>query len=343
MIRKATANVSRLRASELTQQISVCVEIQRGHYPNKTRLARLLECDERTVQRIVARLREEHGAPVDYHREHKGYYFTDSRWEFPTIRLTEGELIAFFAAERILRRLSSATTEIKLARSALRKLAAFLPDEVKVDVGALENAITFAPEPTADVLPEVLRKLTEAATRRETLEIEYFSPYNNERTFREINVLLVHNWIGEWYAISWDVGKQEYRDFHAGRIENIGRTRRIFDPPPDWKPQDYFKKGFGMFRGGQSVKVEVEFDAFQARYARERKFHVTEKRKELKDGRLRLTFETTEAALEQVARWLLQYGEHVVALRPEKLREMMKQKLQKTFELYESTKSEVRR
>ena len=90
-----------------------------------------------------------------------------------------------------------------------------------------------------------------------------------------------------------------------------------------------------MFRGGKEVVVEVEFDSYQARYARERKFHETEKRKQLKDGRLRITFETTEAALEQVARWLSQYGEQALALRPPKLREMMQERLQKTLRLYE--------
>jgi hypothetical protein len=57
-----------------------------------------------------------------------------------------------------------------------------------------------------------------------------------------------------------------------------------------------------MFRGGKDVTVEVEFDAHQALHAREREFQETEKREQMKDGRLRITFETTEAALEQVAR-----------------------------------------
>ncbi len=336
MAKKTAPSAPRIHARDYARLSTLSVEIQRGYCPNKLKLAQLLNCSERTVQRELTRLRDEYHAPLEFNRERNGFYFADPKYELPKFQLTEGELIAFFAAERILRRLGTATTEVKLARTALSKLAAFLPDEVKVDLGALESAITFAPEPTADVSPEVLRKLTEAATHRETLNIEYFSPYNNEHTHRDINVLLVHNWIGEWYAISWDVEKQGYRDFHAGRIANIARTRRPFEPPPDWNPQDYLKKGFGMFRGGKDVTIEVEFDAFQARYARERQFHETEKRKEIKDGRLRLTFETTEAALEQVARWLLQYGEHVVALRPEKLREVMRERLQMTMKLYSS-------
>ncbi len=313
----------------------LCVEIQRGRYPTKADLARIVHRSTRAVQNYIRALRDDWQAPLEFDIKKNGFYFTDPAWRLPSIRLSQGELLSFFIAERMLRRLSDAT-EVKLVRGALRNLAALLPEEVHVDLAALEQAISFAAEPVADVSPDTLRRLTEAATSRETLRIEYFSPRNNERTEREVNVLLVHNWIGEWYAICWDIGKQDYRDFHAGRVISLARTRRHFEPPPDWNPKSYLKRGFGMFRGGKDVTVEVEFDAHQALYARERKFHETEKREQLKDGRLRIKFETTEAALEQVARWLSQYGEQALALRPPQLREMMRERLQKTLKLYES-------
>ena len=86
---------------------------------------------------------------------------------------------------------------------------------------------------------------------------------------------------------------------------------------------------------GHAEVVEVEFDAAQARYARERTFHPTQQRQELPDGGLRLNFETTEAALEQVARWLMQYGPQARALRPAALCEMMRQKLTSAAALYD--------
>jgi hypothetical protein len=96
-----------------------------------------------------------------------------------------------------------------------------------------------------------------------------------------------------------------------------------------------------MFRGGKEVEVEIEFDAYQARYARERKFHPTQKNKVIRDGRMRISFKATEAALEQVARWLMQYGEHATALRPAALREMTRERLNRAAELYKKTTDEV--
>jgi predicted DNA-binding transcriptional regulator YafY len=285
------------------------------------------------VQNDLRALVNDFAAPLDFDHVRNGFYFTDPAWQLPAIALTEGELISFFAAERMLRRLG-ATSEVDLARSALRRLAALLPQEVVVDLGALEEAISFAPEPALDASPEVLRRLASAAMRRQTLHIHYYSQYRAEQSERDVDVLLLHNALGEWYAICYDHNRQAIRDFHAGRMLRLSDTGRMFVPPADWDAQAYLRRGFGMFRGGQDVVVEVEFDPEQARYARERTFHPTQHRQELPDGRLRLTFETTEAALEQVARWLMQYGPQARALRPAELCEMMRQKLMSAAALY---------
>ena len=318
---------------------SLCAEIQRGRYPTKADRARVVECSARTVQNDLRALVNDFGAPLEFDPVKNGWYFTDPAWRLPSISLTEGELISFFAAERILRRLGAAS-EVQLARTAVRRLAALLPQEVVVDLGALEDAMSFAPEPVLDVSPAVLRQLATAAMRRRTLHIHYYSQYRAEYSERDVDVLLVHNALGEWYAICYDHYRRAVRDFHAGRITRLSMTRRTFTPPPDWDAQAYLQRGFGMFRGGQDVVVEVEFNAAQARYARERTFHPTQQRQELPDGRLRLTFETTEAALEQVARWLMQYGAQARALRPPALRDLLREQLRRAAALYEQATEE---
>jgi predicted DNA-binding transcriptional regulator YafY len=324
MPRKRDSRHVHLHAYERLNRL--CAEIQRGRYPTKAVLARVVELSKRTVQHDLRALVNDFGAPLEFDRTRNGFYFTDPAWRLPAIALTEGELIGFFAAERMLRRLGAAS-EVQLARSALRRLAALLPQEVVVDLSALEEAISFAPEPVLDASPEVLRKLATAAMHRQTLYIQYYSQYRAIATEREVDVLLLHNSLGEWYAICYDHLRRDIRDFHAGRITHIANTRRTFTPPVGWDAQAYLRRGFGMFRGGQDVVVEVEFDPEQARYARERS--------------LRLTFETAEAALEQVARWLMQYGVHAKALRPPALRALVRQQLRQAIGLYDQDVEEV--
>lgn len=309
-------------------------EIQRGAYPNKEHLARVIERNPRTVQRDLRALEDDFRAPLAFDRTRNGFYFTDPEWRMPKIQLTEGELISFFAAERFMRRLGAATAEIRLARDAVRSLAALLPNEVHIDLGALEDAISFAPEPGLDVAPATLRKLADAAVHRHTLAIRYRSQTGSGVTERDVDVLLLHNHLGEWYAVCHDHLSGELRDFHAGRILEAAHTRRPFIPPAAWNADEYLRRGFGMFRGGAPVTVEIEFDEHQARYARERRYHMTEKQQELPGGRLRLTFDVTEAALEQVARWLMQFGAHAEAVHPPQLRTLVHEQLTRAAALY---------
>jgi predicted DNA-binding transcriptional regulator YafY len=302
-------------------------------------LAHAVERSPRTVQNDLRALVNDFGAPLAFDPVKHGWYFTDPAWRLPSIVLTEGELISFFAAERMLRRLGAAS-EVQLARSALRRLASLLPEEVVVDLGALEDALSFAPEPVLDVSPEILRQLATAAMRRQTLHMHYYSQYRAEYTDRDVDVLILHNALGEWYAICYDHYREAVRDFHAGRILRLSETGRTFTLPADWDPQAYLRRGFGMFRGGQDVVVEVEFNAAQARYARERTFHLTQQRQELPNGRLRMTFETTEAALEQVARWLMQYGPQAMALRPPALRDLLREHFRRAAALYDQEAEE---
>jgi predicted DNA-binding transcriptional regulator YafY len=172
--------------------IRIVGEIQKNRRPSVSTLARIVERHPRTIQRDIEALRDQFDAPLAYDRERRGYYFTDSSWSFPDVKITEGELIAFFAAERILRRLG-ATTEACLSREALKKLAALLPDEVVIDVSALADAISFAPDPVLEASPEILRSLASAAVHRRRLHIRYHSQYRSKETERDVDVLLLHS------------------------------------------------------------------------------------------------------------------------------------------------------
>src|SRR5262249_27048905 len=79
----------------------LCAEIQQGRYPTKKALARVVERSPRAVQDYLRALINDFDAPLEFDRVKNGWYFTDPAWRLPAIALTQGELISFFAAERI--------------------------------------------------------------------------------------------------------------------------------------------------------------------------------------------------------------------------------------------------
>jgi len=75
---------------------------------------------------LTLSLKDDWDSPLKFDNKKNGFYFTDPVWRPPSIKLSQGELLSFFIAERMLRRLSDAT-EVKLVRGALRSLAALPP------------------------------------------------------------------------------------------------------------------------------------------------------------------------------------------------------------------------
>jgi predicted DNA-binding transcriptional regulator YafY len=332
MSSRAATAPSRVHARALSRLQEIHREIAAGRCPTARALAARLERSERTIKRDLRFMRDQLGAPLHYDRARRGWRYREPGWALPPQRFDEGELLAFFTAAEVLRATGHAP-EAVLLRAALAKLAAFLPAEVSVNLATLGDALTFQPPPHVSVEPATLQTLARAAAERRTVSFDYHSQHRNQPTHREADVLLLHNFAGDWYAVAHDHLRGEVRDFHAGRIKRLALTGNYFDPPAGWDADSYLRRGFHMMRGGRTTTVSVVFDAYQARWMRERHtFHPDERREDLPDGSLRLTFPVGRGGLDAVARFCLAYAGHCRAERPTALRRLIRERLTRALE-----------
>ena len=311
-------------------------EIASGSFPSVKRLAEKTKVNERTIKRDLDVLRDQFNAPIIYERKKKGFRYSELGWTFPVSNLNENELLAVFIAENALK-LTGHLPEAQDLKKALAKLVSYLPEKVSFDLATLSDNISFQNPAYELSKPEILNKLANSATNLTTIEFDYFSPHSQKPSQRKVDVYLLHNFGGDWYAISYDHGRDGMRDFHIGRITNPKDTNESFEIRKEiWNKADYLSKGFQMTRGGRATRVEIWFDPYQSQWIRSRKhFHPDEKREELLDGSLRLSFEVGENGLEAVARFCLQYAGNCVAEKPKKLREIIKEKLKKGMDLHQ--------
>ncbi len=323
---------TRVHTRALSRLQQIHQEISAGRYPTVRALAELLERSDRTIKRDLRCLRDQLGAPLHYDHARRGWRYTEPGWALPPQQFNEGELLAFFTAAEVLRA-TGHQPEAVLLRAALAKLAAFLPAEVNVNLATLGEALTFQPIPHVTVNPNILQALARAAAERRTVSFDYHSQHRNAPTHREADILLLHNFAGDWYAIAYDHFRREVRDFHAGRIKHITQSSKYFDTPPGWNADAYLRRGFYMMRGGRITTVKIVFDSYQARWMKERiAFHPDEQREDLDDGGLRLTFRVGHEGLDAVARFCLAYAGHCRAERPAALRKLIRERLTKALE-----------
>ena len=78
--------------------------------------------------------------------------------------------------------------------------------------------------------------------------------------------------------------------------------------------------------------MALRFDAYQARWIRERQWHPTQEVEELADGGLVLRI--TVAGGGDLKRWVLSHGSHVEVLEPEWLREAVAEELRRAAQIY---------
>lgn len=324
----STLYPSRVHLRAMARLQHIHQEINSGRCPSVRDLAECAERNSRTIKRDLKALREDFNAPLVYDRQRKGFKYADPGWQLPPVRFSEGELLAFFTAHHLMQALAQ-KPEAALLRSALAKLAAFLPEQVTFNPNMISAALTFESIPHVLVEPNMLQTLTCAAIEQRTVSIQYHSQFRDTLTERQIDVLRLHNFAGDWYAIAFDHLRQDIRDFHVGRIRHLRTTEEFFDPPSCWDAGAHMRRGFFMMRGGRLTTVSLVFDAYQARWIRERQtFHVDEQREELPAGGLRLSFPVGRNGLEAVARFCLAYAGHCRAEKPAVLRQMVRDRLQ---------------
>lgn len=309
-------------------------EIASGVFPSVKKLAEKLGVNERTIKRDLDVLRCQLKAPIVYERKRKGFRYAEIGWTLPLANLNEREILAVFIAENALK-LTGHLPEAEDLKKALAKLVAYLPDKISMDLANLSDNLSFQ-NPAFELSdPELRQKLAVAATEQTTVEFDYYVQYKQRTEHRKVDVYLLHNFGGDWYAISYDHSRKAMRDFHVGRISNLKETREGFEVRREiWNKEEYTQNHFNMMRGGRKTKVEIWFDSYQGQWIRSRKsFHTNEYREELADGSIRLTFEIGENGLEAVARFCLTYAGHCIAEKPPKLKEIIREKLKKGLDL----------
>jgi predicted DNA-binding transcriptional regulator YafY len=309
--------------------------IRSGNYPSVKTFIENFEVSERTVLSDVEFLKNRFYAPLAYSRSHRGYFYTDKDWKLPTLPVTEGQLLALFLSVELTERYLGTGFEQPL-RNAIQQIIELLPRDVQVSMNELANHYSIRPGASAKTSPETLLALQQAIQSRHPVDMVYFTASRGEDNQRVVYPYHLLNIRGEWNLIAYDLLRQSIRQFALPRI----RTWRIlsdeqFEFDATFSPEDYFRESFQAEHGDQIVEVVLHFDAYQARYMRERSLHSSQETKDEDDGSMLMLFKT--GALAEVQRQIMSYGKHVKVLEPESLAAAIVDELRAALQLYGSS------
>jgi predicted DNA-binding transcriptional regulator YafY len=316
----------REHSRHLLRVMWIDLQLRNNCYPNARTIADHFEISAKTAQRTLDLMRDQMRLPLAYSAAQRGWYYSEPTFGLPAIELTEGDLVAILLAEKLSRQYRG-TALGPLVERAFAGVLGAMTNTISIDLNALAEAYSFEAAATSELDVELFQRLGRAAIEQRRIEMNYFTASSGELKWRRADPLHLRNYLGEWYLIAWDHLREEVRDFHAGRIRELRVLEEKFAWPAGFELEAYLNSGFGMIRGGQPFTVELVFDEYQARWMRERgKFHPTEEREELPGGGLKLTMQVT--ALDGVKRFVMQYGRHAEVIRPEELRQAIREEIE---------------
>lgn len=316
MKRQAQADPNLLHSRPpLERMLRIHQAIQSGTYPNASSLALELEVSSKSIQRDLEFMRDRLGLPVEYDPRRFGYSYTEKVGAFPTLQITEGELLALVVAEKALQQYRGTSFEKPLV-SALKKMAAALPDTISFHLSEWDQTISFRTSAEPMVNLEIFDLLAKATARHHQLWLSYCKPRSKSPESRVVDPYHLANINGEWFLFGFCHLRHDLRTFVPTRIRAAQLTGKTFERPKQFSLAKQLRDSFGVQSGHDEYEVVIWFNDRVADYVREKKWHPSQILRERDQGvELRLKL----SSLGEIQRWVLGWGANAVVVHPREL------------------------
>lgn len=289
-------------------------------FPNATTLASELEVTTKTIHRDIEFMRDRLNLPVEFNRVRNGFYYSSEISAFPTMQITEGELVALIVAEKALQQYRGTSFEKPLL-SAIKKMEQALPDNISLNFADVENSISFSTraEPILDL--KIFDVLAKAVSQRLQLELNYRKP-GQKAEARTVDPYHLANINGEWFLFAYDHARKDIRTFAPARVQSAKTTGKNFERTQKFSLEKRLRDSFGVHAGEGKFEVVIRFAPRAADYIREKKWHESQQLRDLKDGGAELKMNLSSLA--EVERWVLSWGGDATVITPRELAESVR-------------------
>jgi predicted DNA-binding transcriptional regulator YafY len=299
----------------IARMLRIHEELQDGHLTNCSKLARKLEVSTKTIMRDLAFMRDQLDLPVEYDSQTYSWRYSYPVRSFPTVQVSEGELLALLVAQKALEQYKGTPYHDQLAH-AFEKLSAGLHDRVSFSASSSLGSVSFHHLGLSKADLKDFASLSRAVMQCLEIEFDYTKP-NTKAERRRVQPYHLANRDNSWYLVGYDLNRKDLRNFAVVRMQAVTVTTKKFEKPKDFSPEKHFGKSFGAYVGKGDHKVVVRFNAEVTGLIKERVWHETLETKDLPDGRLEFTLRLD--SLDEIQRWILGWGPMAEVMEPKEL------------------------
>lgn len=299
-----------------------------------SRLTERLECSEATVKRLIRKLREELGAPIE-HRRGLGYQLRGDPQsglsELPGLWFSPSELLALLTAHQLFAQLEPGLLDEQI--SPLKRRIEKLLNDPRAGDEQLTRHVRVVPVAARRIDRHRFRMICDALIKRRRVQTRYRARSSEHGTQRELSPHRLSHYRNNWYLDAWCHLRSGMRRFALERMDQI----RLLDTPASpIEPGELesLDRAYGIFRGSGMHRARLRFSAFRARWIGEESWHPNQHGQWLPDGRFELCLpfdDPTELIMD-----ILRHGPDVEVLEPPELRDAVCRALATSLQNYAS-------
>ena len=298
-----------------------------------TDLLTTLDCSRSTLQRTLAFLRDNLGAPI-INVPNRGYFYDQvaPKFELPGVWFRPDELEALLVMDQLLAQLQPGLLHEHM--EAVRTKVRDLLDRGTGERGRFpSNRIRILPAHARRIRSEELTLTATAVIERRKLSFDYAGRANAETTKRTVSPQRLVHYRDQWYADCWDEDKQSLRTFSVDRMAKIRLMREPARNIDEGELNQALTGGYGMFAGPARHKARLVFTEERARWVADEEWHPDQQGRVLEDGRYELT--VPYSAPTELVGEILRHGAGVKVVAPDELKNLVQRTLAQAHAQYE--------
>ena len=288
----------------------------------KQELTERFEVSEKSIERDFVYMKDRLMAPLEYDRHKDLYVYTDSSYFLPSVSMTEGQVLALSLSSEILNHFN-AVGEFDQLRESFEHLAAYLPDEVQVDLSKINNRVTVITEQQSPLSDKVWQTITECLRGNRLIKFRYRKPDNKEYETKTLEPYSLVAFRSNWYLIAHSPDQNTIRTYALTRMKDPEKQKETFTIPRDFRLEDYIDPEWGIYARKETYNFKLKFSPKVASIIKEKRWHKTQQTEEHPDGSLILSFQSGQ--IETIGQWVMSWGAEVKVLSPEELINQIKE------------------
>lgn len=296
--------------------ITILNKLDSGEEVTVNSLMNDLEISERTAYRYIQTLQVA-GYPIVFDRKKNTYVFSEG-YRLKRPNLSVEETLAFALAKKLMGNFGT----------GMEQCLNRIEDKLSAKKTSLPRHIVLSSEPISPETERYLGLIHQAITNFRKIELVYTAMYSGEETVRKVDPYYLFFHDGFWHLRGYCNLRKDLRTFALDRVVSL----KVLDEhflPKGISPEDELSKSFAAMGDGKPLKVVLKFDEKIKPYVLRKKWHQSQKQKELKDGRLELQFSVND--LEGIKQWIYKWLPYVEVVKPEELRETVRDGLKKAL------------